>query len=220
MNKIPQKILIIIFNLVPIAGVLFYNWSVFEMFWLFWMETLVIAFFNFIRVVLSQGNNEATPYRYGPLQFNFKRGFTYLIARIFIFFFYSIFIVVFIGFVAQKEDTSHVLLTLAFQNKLFNIALLLFACGQVYYLVKYFFMSGGYFYSKAASYPGIFDGRQIVMHIAIVLGAVGSGFLLKDNANPVYASGFIIIIFCALKLGFELYFMKTEAVENGVTATN
>lgn len=218
MNRLPQKALVIIFNIVPIAGVLFYQWSVFEMFWLFWMETLIVAFFNFIRVVFSQGNSEAIPYRHEPLRYNFKRGIFYLVARIFIFFFYSIFIVVFIGFMAQKEDPRHVFLTIAFQNKLFNIALILFACGQVYYLVKYFFMSGGYFYSSAASYPGIFDGRQIVMHVAVVLGAVGSIFLFKDNPNPVYASGFVIIIFCVIKLIFELYYMKSEAVENGLTS--
>ena len=199
--------MILLFNLVPIAGVAYYDWSPFEMFWLFWMETLIIAFFNSIRVFYSQGMEAHSNTLGIQTKHHFLPAFKYLLARIFIFFFYSIFIIAFIGFVAHKEkSTAHVFSTIIFQNKLFNLALLLCVSSQTYLLVRYFFMNGQYFYSLPGNYAAIFDGRQIVMHIAVVLGGVGAVFFFKNAGNSNYASIWIISVFCAIKCIFELYF--------------
>lgn len=207
----PANAVILLFNLVPIAGVAFYNWSPFEMFWLFWMETLIIAFFNTIRVFYSQGFETGDNLEAAKMKYNFSVAFKYLLARIFIFFFYSIFIVVFIGFIAHKEKSpGNVLGTIIFRNRLFNLALVLCICSQTYFLIRYFFMNGAYFYSKPSGYPAIFDGRQIVMHVAVVVGAVGAIFLFKNVQNESYASVWIISIFCLIKCIFELYFSSQE----------
>jgi hypothetical protein len=207
----PTNLVILLFNLVPIAGVAFYNWSPFEMFWLFWMETLIISFFNAIRVFYSQGFEAGGNLTGVKMKHNFYIAFKYLLARMFIFFFYSIFIVVFIGFIAHKEKSpGNVLGTIIFQNRLFNLGLILCVCSQTYFLIRYFFMNGAYFYSKPANYAAIFDGRQIVMHIAVVVGAVGAIFLFKNVQNESYASVWIIAVFCVIKCIFELYFNNQD----------
>ena|SRR6218665_447506 len=203
----PVSISILLFNLVPIAGVAFYGWSPFEMFWLFWMETLIIAFFNAIRIIYSQGYLKTSEMIDGEMKYNLYPAFKYLVGRILVFLFYSIFIIVFIGIIAHKKESAlDVFGTILFQNRLFNLALLISVCSQTYFIVKFFFMNGAYHYSMPGEYSAIFDGRQIVMHVAVVLGAVGAAFLFKDSKNETYASIWIIAVFCICKCIFELYF--------------
>ncbi|HSN61696.1 MAG TPA: DUF6498-containing protein [Ferruginibacter sp.] len=203
---------IIAFNLVPVFGVFYYNWQPFEAFWFFWVETLIVAFFNFIRIVFSQGRQQAEVKSIQPLAYNFNKGIQYLLMRIGIFLFYSIFIIVFIGFVANKHaDKYNVLTTLLFQNKFFNLSLLISIASQGYYLVFYFFRSGAYITARPDSYAAIFDSRQLVIHIAVVLGALGSIFLVKNTAYGNYSSTFIISLLCICKCAAELFNYESGA---------
>ncbi len=206
----PEVAVTIAFNLVPIIGVAYYDWAPFEMFWLFWMETLIIAFFNTIRVLYSQGYEAGTPVS-APLQLNFGSAIRYLFMRIFIFLFYAIFIIVFIGVLGSTDSNGiRALGAIAFQNKLFNLALLIIFCSQSYYLTRYFFMNRTYYYSKPSEYAGLFDGRQIVIHVAVVLGAVGATFLFKKESHSHWAAIWTIGIFCLLKCIFDLYFISSR----------
>ena len=111
---------IVAFNLVPIFGVVFYNWQPFEAFWFFWVETLIMALFNSIRIVFSQNQQPATVNTNAPLVYNINKGIKYLLKRICIFLFYSIFIIAFIGFVANNNaDKGTVFTTLFFQKQVF-----------------------------------------------------------------------------------------------------
>ncbi len=198
--------IIIIFNSIPIIGVAFYAWSVFEMFWLFWVETLIVALFNTIRVLYSQAQVEGTLVSQASRQYNFSAAFKYLVGRIFVFLFYSLFIIVFIGFVANNQGgEANIIKTLAFLNPLFNLAIILSVCSQSFYLVKNYFLSGAYRFSSPSQYPILFDGRQIVIHIAVVLGAVGSAFLFKDKAVAHYGAIWIIAVFCLCKTIYDWY---------------
>jgi hypothetical protein len=181
------------------------------MFWLFWMETLIISVFNTIRVLFSQGQQSISEAGKSSTRLNILPAVKYLFFRVLIFLFYALFIIVFIGFMSNdKEDPMHTVGTLAFQNLLFNMALLLSICSNAVHLIKNFFANGAYRFARPADYPGIFDGRQIVIHIAVVLGAVGSSFLFEKSANAQYSSIWIISIFCIAKCIFELYSLKAE----------
>jgi hypothetical protein len=208
----PYILTVFVFNIIPVIGVAYYNWSPFEMFWLFWMETLIISVFDAIRVLFSQGKQGGAEIENNFIKLHFLSSFKYLLLRIFIFLFYSLFIIVFIGFMSNKEkDPVHMARTLAFQNTLFNIALLFSIGSNAFYIIKYFFVNGAYHYAQRSNYPGIFDGRQIVIHVAVVLGAVGSAFLFEKPGNAQYSSIWIIAIFCIAKCIFELYSLKAEA---------
>ena len=210
MKKIAEIFFIIAFNLIPIFGALFYNWQPFEAFWFFWMETLIVAVFNSIRIVFSQDRQQAAVNNTHPLTFNISKGIKYLILRIGIFLFYSLFIIVFIGFVANNQtDKSNVLITLLFQNKFFNLSLLISFASQGYYLVFYFFRSGAYITARTDSYAALFDSRQLVIHIAVVLGALGGIFLVNNTAYGNYSSTFIISLLCICKAAAELFNYKS-----------
>ena len=205
MNKTIALAFIFIFNVIPIIGVAFYNWQPFEAFWFFWMETLVVAVFNTIRIVFSQGRPATAISVQQPFVYHINKGFKYLLMRIAIFIFYAIFIIAFIGFVANtNKDKSLVLGTILFQNKLFNLGLLIFISSQCYFLLTGFFRSGAYFTATPNNYTAIFDGRQLVIHIAIVLGALGSVFLMKQTTLGMYGNVFIISLLCICKCIFDV----------------
>jgi hypothetical protein len=205
MNKTVIIFFIIAFNMAPVFGVLFYNWQPFEAFWFFWVETLIIAVFNCIRIILSKGRLQDALYTSQALTYNISKGVKYLLIRIAIFLFYSIFIIVFIGFIANNStDMGNILGTILFQNKFFNLSLLISIVSQGYYLVFYFFRSGAFLTSRPDSYTAIFDSRQLVIHIAVVLGALGGIFLAKHTPYGNYSNAFIISLLCICKCAAEL----------------
>lgn len=205
MNKGINLALIIIFNLVPIFGVAFYNWQPFEAFWFFWVETLVIGVFNTIRIVFSQAQPATAEKTLQPLVYHVSKGIKYLLIRIGVFFFYSIFIIVFIGFVANaSKDKSIVLTTILFKNRFFNMGMLISFGSQCYYLINGFFRNGAFLTASPDNYGAIFDGRQLVIHVAIVLGAMGSMFIAEKTSFGNYANVFIISLLCICKCIFDI----------------
>lgn len=213
MNKPLVIFFIVAFNLLPIFGVLFYNWQPFEAFWFFWVETLIIAFFNSIRIVFSQNQQPTTTTSTrSPLVYHINKGIKYLLIRIGIFLFYAIFIITFIGFVANNNaDKEPVINALLFQNRFFNLSLLISIFCQTYYLVFYFFRSGAFITARPDSYAALFDSRQLVIHFAVVLGAFGSMFLAKNTSFGNYSGIFIISLLCACKCIAELFNYKRTA---------
>ncbi len=212
MNKNIVIFFIVAFNLVPIFGVFFYNWQPFEAFWFFWVETLIVACFNCICIVFSQGRLQDAENSTKPLTYNFIKGLKYLLIRIAIFLFYSIFIIVFIGFIANTHaDKGKVLGTILFQNKFFNLSLIISIASQGYYLVNYFFRSGAFYTALPDSYAAIFDSRQLIIHIAVVLGALGGIFLSKNTTYGNYSSTFIISLLCICKCVSELFNYKSAS---------
>lgn len=211
MNKHVVIFFIVAFNLVPIFGVVFYNWQPFEAFWFFWVETLIMAFFNCIRIVFSQNQQPAIVNIDSPLVYNVSKGIKYLLIRIGIFLFYSIFIITFIGFIANPNaDKGTVLGTILFQNRFFNLSLLISIFSQSYYLIFYFFRNGAFVTAQPDSYTALFDSRQIVIHIAVVLGVFGSMYLVKNTSFGNYSSALIISLLCICKCATELFSYKSD----------
>ena len=170
-----------------------------------------MALFNTIRIIFSQGQQPAAVNTQQPLVYNINKGIKYLLIRIAIFLFYAIFIITFIGFVANtNKDKGIVLATLLFKNQFFNLGLLISIFSQSYYLIIDFFRNGAFFTAQPNSYAAIFDGRQLVIHVAIVLGAFGSMFLVKNTSFGSYSSIFIISLLCICKCCAELFNYKNN----------
>jgi len=213
MNKTINKALIIIFNLVPIFGVALYNWQSFEAFWFFWVETLVIAFFNAIRIVFSQGQS-ATLNTQISLVYNIDKGIKYLLIRIGIFFFYAVFIIGVIGFIANpNKEKSMVITTILFQDTFFNLGLLVSISSKGYYLITDFFTNKAFITAIPDNYAAIFDGRQVAVHLAIILGGLGSIFLIKNTSFGNYGTIVIISLLCICKCIYEIFKSKSPEFE-------
>ncbi len=79
-------------------------------------------------------------------------------------------------------------------------------------------MNGAYYYSKPNQYAAIFDGRQIVIHIAVVVGAMGTSFLFK-NKDSNGGAIWMIAIFCIVKLIYELRYASSDRQEVNTMAS-
>jgi hypothetical protein len=110
----------------------------------------------------------------------------------------------------NSSDKGTVLSTLLFKNKFFNLGLLVSIVSHAYYLIIGFFRNGQFFTAKPDNYAALFDSRQLVIHVAVVLGAVGSIFLVKKTSFGNYSSVFIISLLCVCKCLAELFNYKNE----------
>jgi hypothetical protein len=212
--------LIIALNLLPVAGVLWWGWTAFSVFYLFWLETLIVAFFNTLKIIMCRGDEydlkiEKSNAPFATLHVNYashlKKAFGYLFVRIFIFCFYLLFIVVFIGVIsASKDDTLTNAQIGLFLNKSFNYALLGFFIAQALDFVFEFILNDEYRHTHASDFASIFDGRQLVVHVAVVLGGVLGGFA-KNWTGHEYSTWiplFVVVIFCLSKTIFEIFKYK------------
>ena len=55
MNKFPlvTGIPLLLVNLIPLAGVVFLGWNLFEVLYAYWLESAVIGFYSLIRIIIS-----------------------------------------------------------------------------------------------------------------------------------------------------------------------
>jgi len=225
----PSLLFIFLLNLVPIWGVIHWGWTPFYVFYLFWLETLVVAFFNSFKIMLCRGDEydvklHDSNHRYAGIHINhwshIGKAIRYFIIRLFIFFFYLIFIVVFIGFFASGQKSgrgTHVLEVMLFRHQAFNYTLLAFVMNQVLQFVFDFYANGNYKRTHPSDFASIFDGRQLVVHVAVVLGGViGAQDQIFDvKLDKGYVSIIIVSIFCIAKSIYEVvkYNMENDKVD-------
>ena len=48
---------LLFFNLLPIIGVLFYNWDIFPVIYIYFLETVVIGFFGLLKIIVAEGQD-------------------------------------------------------------------------------------------------------------------------------------------------------------------
>ena len=207
---------IILMNLIPIAGVIFWSWTPFSVFYFFWLETLIIAVFNALKIVLCRGDEydqkiEQSHKILGQVHSSpvshVGKAFRYLMMRIFIFFFYLLFIVVFIGFMhTNKEDSLANMQIGLFMNKSFNYAILGFVLSQALQFIFDFILNDEYKHTHTSDFASIFDGRQIIIHVAVVIGGVFGGFMEKTGTENHFqlVSVFVMSVFCVVKTIYEI----------------
>jgi hypothetical protein len=53
--KSPSVIVLVLANLIPLGGVLFFGWQVFPIMFLFWLENVVVGAFNVVKMILARG---------------------------------------------------------------------------------------------------------------------------------------------------------------------
>ena len=94
------------------------------------------------------------------------------------------------------------------------MGLLISITSQGYYLINDFFRNRGFITSTPGQYNALFDGRQIVVHVAVVLGGVISMFLMKITAYANLGAIVIISLLCICKCFYDIIENK-----NGVYKT-
>ncbi len=186
---------IIFINFIPIFGVLYLNWKIFPVVFLFWFENLVIGIFNVFKLILCKNEKAvfsivekfvAIPFfcvHYG--MFTFVHG---------------VFVVVLFGGIKNGESPFYLLYRL---NEMFTKNYLIYPMVGVFIAHAIAFYNDyvakkEYLRTTVKKLMGEPYGRIIVLHIAILFG----GFFIMSMGSPVYALLLLII----LKTGYDLYF--------------
>ncbi len=205
--------LILLSNLLPLIGFLFFHWSMFAIIYLYWVQGIFVALSDSIKIVMSRGINEA-----GVVESKNKRissAVKFFCLRLGIFFFYWIFL---LAFVARAGDTAnHAVVVqnyviIFFMDKSFNQVLLATFIAEAIAFLGTFIATEDYKTDLPSKYKLFFDARTIIMHIVIVLGTFGSQFfesMLPVSKTPGFSYVILLVI---LKMIVELYFSRNKLV--------
>jgi hypothetical protein len=173
-------------NLVPLFGVIFMDWSVFALIYVFWLETLALSFFNALKIMFASGDDSGS--------FHFFQAFRYMFLRVLILGFYMIFILTFIGLmIAGKQGNGtewiHYLL---FLEPSFRITVLSFFIIKLVEFIYLFFIKDERSKFSPAHFKGVFDARLIVIHVALV-----GGFFIFDYLSAKFGVRYGLIGFAS-----------------------
>ncbi len=161
--------LIIFSNLFPLYGVINYNWTIFSVVYIYWIELLIISTFQLLKIMLAQGDKSATFFS------KFTLAARFFFVRTGMFFFYLIFSVVFLGFMLTAKDSEsgaglHMFDVIFFKGAFYRITLLSFVIYNLVEFLVLYILNHEYKKATPADNYQILDIHIIVVHIVVVLG--------------------------------------------------
>ncbi|WP_345971970.1 DUF6498-containing protein [Sulfurimonas diazotrophicus] len=180
-------------NLYPLYGVLELGWGVFELIFLYWMENIVIGFFNVLKMIANR-----------PEELAGNLGKLFLVP--FFIFHYGMFAYahgIFVIALFAPEELHLNVFGLAdyiyhrdvlFGNGILTALTLLIVSHAVSFYVDYV-RSGEYERTTLSDWMGAPYGRVAVLHI----GLIGGGFLVAALGQPLAA----LIVLLFLKVGMD-----------------
>lgn len=205
MNKQKTIALQLCMNIITLLGVIFYNWSVFGLIYLYWLETLGYVFLNAIKILTAQNYPKKSPH--------IKKAFTYLTINIGILFFYLSFIIIFIGFtVAEKQDGVGFIKYLCFLDTAFRYTVFGFFMVKLVELMLNYFFYGVYRTASPNDYFSFFDARTILIHIVIVLGFFTFKFFSErfDTSYGLIGFATVFVVVKSIADVVSIYFFSKE----------
>jgi hypothetical protein len=195
----PSVLILILANLVPVFGVLFLAWQVFPILVLYWMENVVVGFFNVLKM-LTNKPTDSTGWRGTASEWASKMaiipffcvhyGIFTLVHGVFVF-------VMFGGFMEEAESATDFLEF--FRNpeilQLMLGASVLFISHGVSFAVNYI-GKGEYKEVTLNQLMGQPYVRVIILHMTIIFG----GGLITLLGSPIFA----LLLLVGLKIGIDV----------------
>jgi len=168
-NKRVMLPLIIFSNLFPLYGVLMYNWTIFSVVYIYWIELLIVTFFQFLKILVAKGEARWS------FSVNLFIGFKFLLLRASLFFFYLLFIVVFLGFLVSAKDESgksamNMFDVVFVKGSFYRITLLSFILYNLVEFIVLYIINNDYKTSKPTDHNNFLDMHILVVHLVVVLG--------------------------------------------------
>jgi hypothetical protein len=195
-------LLIVVLNLLPIGGVLFWDWQAFDIIFLYWIENLIIGGFSALRMV-------ARPYRH-PVDWLFPM----FIAPFFVLHYgafcwgHGMFVMTMFGADANLSDGLPGAVTSALQNSSMILAVASLITLQAVDWVRDTMRDG-------LGAEGVRDlmiapyRRIVVLHLTIILG----GFVVMAMGEPV--AGLLALI--ALKTASDVWHARKRSGQESQT---
>ena len=189
-----QKVLlpvILISNLMPLYGVIQYGWTIFTVVYIYWFELLIVSFFQFLKILLAEGNTKISIFT------KFFIAIRFLLLRIGIFIFYLIFIVVFLGILPNvnnkdNENLKQMSNAIFLQSDFFRFTILSFIFYNFLDFLFSFIINNQYKTALPNNFNIFLDIRIIVVHIVVILGT----FLYEGITNFLHLNHKIAMIAC------------------------
>ena len=189
----PSVIALILANLVPVFGVLFFHWEVFPLMFLFWSENVIVGIFNALKMLLAAPENPlgwAAKLFMIPF-FCVHYGIFTLVHGVFV-------VVLFGGGMNHGGSPLDALDTFRGAAREYHLgwAILGLAVSHGISFVTNYLGKGEY---KRASLPVLMQqpyGRIVVLHVAIL----GGGFLMLALHSPVVG----LLLLVGLKTALDL----------------
>ena len=195
---IPQLALLAA-NLTPVAGVLFWDWEVFVILFLFWLENLILGFFNVIRM-LSSVNSK-------PLERIFLSAFFCFHYGMFTAGHGAIIFELFgdgrqldlfdLGVFGGLEN----ILSLVTKENLTLAALALLVSHGISLVMNYW-LSGEYRKTQVNTLMAAPYGRIIALHFTVLVG----GLLAQKLGSPIWA----LLVLLGIKIAIDLASHRKE----------
>lgn len=199
----PSVIALVLANLIPLLGVLFFRWSLFSIMFLYWMESAIVGFYNIPKILMIAGV-WGVPV---VLFFVVHYGMFMAVHLVFIFVLFS----------GQSPLSSRLLAPIVFNATTVVALLSLFVSHGVSFFSN-FVAKEEYAYTTVTSrYTAVSKQmgkpyvRIVIMHITILAG----GFLVMLLGAPPAALAVMIL----LKIGADLHAHMKEHSVSGTTRT-
>jgi hypothetical protein len=181
---------LVVANIVPLLGVLFANWRVFDILALFWLENVVVGFLNIAKMVLARGGNPSNEIKsvFMVIQklaaipfFTVHYGGFVAIHGVFLFMgMRELF-----GDTSTSTDPKWLALTVAGLAVSHGISFFVNYIGR-----------GEFRRTTISMLMGRPYGRVVAMHVTIIFG----GFVVMSSGNPVW----MVILLILIKVGIDL----------------
>ena len=209
--------LLLLTNLMPLYGVIRWNWTFFSVVYLYWLELIIISTFQLLKIFLAQGGSISCIAK-------IVIGLKFFLSRTGIFLFYLIFIVTFLGVLPNKDNTDPTAFvsmadTLLLRNTFFKINFFGFFLYNLLEFLLTYIINKAYKQKLATDYFSFLDVHIIVVHIVVVLGTfIYMGATEKLHWKHKSAIIACVSLFVVVKLIAD-YIRQSVSEENTVEQT-
>lgn len=207
-----QYLFILLTNCMVIYGVFIHKWPIFIIIYAFWLETLVISFFDALKILFAKGEKQPAPHLIKALIF--------FIFRLGLLLFYLLFIVVFIGVLhAEADDLIKITTAVTFKDSIFNSVMLSMFLSNILNFIITYWTSGERSNNGPSYFYKFLDVRLFVIHIVIVLGTFAMMFAEKNfpqskkEASTIALLVVFIIIKTIADIIYSAFSKKQDQIE-------
>ncbi len=196
MNGKISLALLVLANLVPLAGVWLWEWDVFLLLLLFWCENVIIGVFGIARLVVSASSESTFNGLFLPLFFMLHYGG-------FMFGHFMVLFGLYEGFMddaGQQIQPSDYYMT-ALENLSWVAILALFISHGSSFVENFMGRRENHNLSPMQA-MGLPYKRMVITHVALILG----GFFLIERGQPLAGLVFLVL----LKIGLDVTFHLRE----------
>lgn len=194
----PSSVVLIGANLLPLAGVLLFDWRVFDILMLYWVENIVIGVVNVVRMAASPGRDKVflIPFftvHYGLFCFCHLAAVTGLFSESF-------------GTASAWQYFFSEPLSEIWRSPLW-IAIAAIAASHLFSFFSNYLGGGEYQRTTAGHLMGRPYGRIVVLHVAIIGGAL----LIQWLGSPIMM--LLVLVAAKIVLDLRLHVAERDSFE-------